>query len=107
MTRWVLVVLATGVLGALQGCQTIDTYRKCGTGCPGDADLSAKVQSQFSRYAALQPPNMIRIQTFDRVVYLTGIVNTTIVRELAGSVAADVPGVRRVVDSISLDYQGL
>lgn len=107
MNRWLSATLATGLLCALQGCATLDTYRKCGVGCPGDADLSAKVQTQFDRYAALQPPNMIRIQTFDQVVYLTGIVNTTIVRELAGSVAADVPGVRRVVDSISLDYQGL
>lgn len=91
----------------LSGCSTVETFRKCGlAGCAGDAGIRANVETQFDHYMALQPPNLIRVQTFDRVVYLTGIVSTTLVRDLAGSVAAKVPGVPRVVNSISIDYQG-
>jgi osmotically-inducible protein OsmY len=101
------VLAATVVIGALSGCSVADTYRKCGlSGCPGDADITAKVRDQLARYPALQPPNLIRVQTYDRVVYLTGTVNTPLVRDFAGSVAAQVAGVRRVVDSVSLDYGG-
>jgi osmotically-inducible protein OsmY len=103
-----LGLLTVAVLnGGVSACAVIRTYHKCGwAGCSGDADLTAKVQNQFERYAALQPPNLIRVQTYDRVVYLSGIVNTTLPRDLAASVAGRVSGVRKVVDSITLDYQG-
>lgn len=101
------LVVAISVAAILPGCSTVETFRKCGVaGCAGDAGIRAKVEAQFDLYTALQPPNLIRVQTFDRVVYLTGIVNTPLVRDLAGSVAAHVPGVPRVVNSISIDYQG-
>jgi osmotically-inducible protein OsmY len=105
--RSLFLMSAISTAAMLTGCSTVDTFRKCGVaGCPGDAGISAKVESQFDLYTALQPPNLIRVQTFDRVVYLTGIVNTTLVRDLAGSVAAQVPGVPHVINSISIDYQG-
>jgi osmotically-inducible protein OsmY len=101
------LISAIVAAATLPGCSVVETFHKCGiAGCAGDAVISARVETQFGRYTALQPPNRIRVQTFDRVVYLSGIVNTPIVRELAGSVAAQVPGVPRVVNSIGLDYQG-
>ena len=82
-------------------------YSKCGlTGCPGDARITAQVTARFKRYAELEPPNLIYVQTLDRVVYLTGQVNTEPERELAQTVAQQVPGVTRVVNSINIGYQG-
>jgi osmotically-inducible protein OsmY len=102
-----MVVVAMAAPAVLSGCATVATYRKCGlSGCPGDEDISGRVRAQFDHYTALQPPNLIRVQTLDHVVYLTGLVNTTLVRELAGSVASGVSGAPHVVNSISVDYQG-
>jgi osmotically-inducible protein OsmY len=93
---WVLVIL----LGTLGGCAA---YEKCGFGgCPGDADLSAAVESAFKGHDALQPPNLIRVQTLNRTVYLYGLVDTDIQRLMAEDLAKQVPGVTKVVNSISL-----
>jgi len=51
----------------------------------------------------LEPPNLIDVQTLDRVVYLYGLVDTDLERQLAESVARTAPGVVRVVDSIGLN----
>jgi hypothetical protein len=76
----VAVVILTANLDACA------VYRKCGlAGCPGDAQITAEV---------------------DRVVYLTGQVNTETERELAESLASRVAGVTRVVNSINMGYQG-
>ena len=82
-------------------------YRKCGfAGCPGDAQITAEVTSLFYQYPALEPPNLVSVQTLDRVVYLTGQVNTETERKLAESLASHAAGVKRVVNSINLGYQG-
>jgi osmotically-inducible protein OsmY len=82
-------------------------YRKCGlAGCLGDAQITAAVTAQFNHYPELEPPNLIYVQTLDRVVYLTGQVNTETELELAQSLALHVSGVTRVVNSISMGYQG-
>jgi osmotically-inducible protein OsmY len=82
-------------------------YRKCGfAGCPGDAKITAEVKSVFNRYPELEPPNLVYVQTLDRVVYLTGQVNTETELELAQSLASHVAGVKRVVNSINTGYQG-
>jgi len=46
------------------------------------------------------------VQTVDQVVYLNGQVDTELQRELAESLARVVPGVKRVVNSINLSYEG-
>ena len=94
-------VLAFGFLlaNALAGCAA---YEKCGfQGCPGDAKLSAEVQALIAQHPALQPPNLIYVQTLDHVVYLSGMVDTSTERLLAESIAQAAPGVRRVVNSIA------
>jgi osmotically-inducible protein OsmY len=95
------LVLALGffLANAVAGCAA---YEKCGfQGCPGDAQLSAEVQALIAQHPALQPPNLIYVQTLDHVVYLNGMVNTGAERLLAEAVARTAPGVRRVVDSIT------
>ena len=104
MRRWnpLPAVLVSLCLGAtLSACQT---YTKCGlTGCAGDADIKAAVESQLGRYAPLYT---IRVQTLDKVVYLRGQVDTDVERFLAVSVARNVQGVSDVVDSISVNNIG-
>ena len=86
---------------ALAGCAS---YENCGLGgCPGDKELTAAVESAFKDHSDLQPPNMIKIQTINHTVYLYGIVATDLQRQMAESVAQDVPGVTKVVNSISVD----
>ena len=90
----VLVIL----FGTLGGCAA---YQKCGFGgCPGDKELTAAVESAFKDHAELQPPNLIKIQTVDHTVYLYGLVDTDYQRQIAESVALQVPGVNKVVNSI-------
>ena len=99
-----IAVLALTLAGTFPGCAV---YRKCGFGgCSGDAKITAEVTELFRRYPELEPPNLIYVQTLDRVVYLTGQVNTETERDLAKSVAWEAAGVRQVVDSINLSYQG-
>ena len=95
------------VAATLPGCALHSIYEKCGfSGCPGDPQITADVRSLMSRYPSLEAPNLIRVQTLDRVVYLTGEVDTDTVRQLAESVAREAPGVTRVVDTIGLSYDG-
>ena len=92
------------VVASLPACAT---YRKCGLGgCPGDATITAAVEAQFRLHPALEPPNLIHVQTLDHVVYLTGQVETELQRSLAESLAHEVAGVTRVANSINFSYQG-
>jgi osmotically-inducible protein OsmY len=89
---------------ALSGCAT---YSKCGFhGCPGDAGLTAKVEAQLEQYPALEAPNSVRAQALDHVVYLYGLVDTDLERELAESVATSAAGGARIVDSIAVNDIG-
>jgi osmotically-inducible protein OsmY len=97
------LVLAV-ILSGLPACAV---YRKCGfAGCPGDAKVTAEVESVFGEHAALGPPNLIRVQTLDHVVYLTGEVSTDLQRSIAESFARQVPEVSKVVNSIGVTYEG-
>jgi BON domain len=82
-------------------------YRKCGyDGCPGDAQITTAVQSLLASHADLGPPNLIHVQTIDGIVYLSGEVNTDLVRQTAESVARGAAGIKRIVNSIAVTYGG-
>lgn len=99
-----VVALAVILTGALPACAV---YRKCGFGgCAGDARITAEVRALFTQHPALEPPNLIHVQTLDHVVYLTGQVDTELERSMAESVAREVAGVKRVMNSINLSYEG-
>jgi BON domain len=85
--------------GAVPGCAV---YEKCGFGCPGDAAVTVQVNTLFEQHAVLEPPNLVHVQTLDHVVYLTGLVDTDLERQIAESVALEATGVTRVVNSIGL-----
>jgi osmotically-inducible protein OsmY len=94
---WALAVI---LMGALPACAV---YRKCGfAGCPGDAKITADVRALLNQHPALEPPNLLSVQTVDHVVYLSGVVDTDLQRQMAESVALEATGVAKVVNSIGL-----
>jgi osmotically-inducible protein OsmY len=100
---WSAAILALLLSDGLTGCALSAAYAKCGLhGCPGDAAITAAVRALFDRHPALEAPNLLSVQTLDGVVYLGGILDTDMQRQLAQSVAAQPPGVVRVVNSIGL-----
>jgi osmotically-inducible protein OsmY len=102
-----VVALALGLSALLPGCAVYRAYDKCGlSGCPGDAQITTAVQGLLNQDAAMRAPNLIYVQTLDQVVYLSGQVATDLQREIAESTALQAPGVRRVVDTIGLEFQG-
>jgi len=52
--------------------------------------------------AELEAPNLLQVQTIDRVVYLSGSVATGLQRRDAEAVANQVQGVSKVVNSIAV-----
>ena len=101
------LVLALALALCLPGCTGYEAYRKCGWhGCPGDQSISAQVRSLLEQHPALGPPNHVYVQTADGVVFLSGLVATDLQRETAESVAREASGVREVVNSIALSYEG-
>jgi osmotically-inducible protein OsmY len=98
--RFFALTFAIILTGALAGCAA---YRKCGfDGCPGDAEITAEVRALFDQHPVLEPPNLLTVQTLDHVVYLYGLVDTDLEREIAESVALQAPGVAKVVNSIGI-----
>ena len=94
------MTFALVLMGMLAGCAA---YHKCGFGgCPGDARITEEVQALFGEHPALEPPNLLQVHTVDRVVYLTGVVDTDLERQMAESIARRAAGVARVVNSIGL-----
>jgi osmotically-inducible protein OsmY len=86
--------------GILSGCAVFETHAKCGFhGCPGDAQITAEIVSQFREHSDLEP-NAISVQTLDHVVYLYGLVSSSLEIATAESIARQVPGVKEVVNSV-------
>jgi osmotically-inducible protein OsmY len=99
-THLYTLALALVLTGTLPGCAA---YKKCGFGgCPGDAEITAQVRALFDQHPALKPPNQLDVQTLDHVVYLNGVVDTDLERQMAESVAHEAKGVAKVVNSIGL-----
>jgi osmotically-inducible protein OsmY len=102
-TRLPGAALAIAWLTCLPGCAVYETYEKCGfAGCPDDQRITRDVRALFTQHPALEPPNLIEVHTLNHVVYLNGLVDTDLERQIAESVAAGAAGVARVVNSIGL-----
>lgn len=94
-----LVLILSGALG---GCVLYDTYEKCGFhGCPGDAKITAQVQSRFREHSDLEQ-TAISVQTLNHVVYLSGVVSSGMEINEAEAIAREVPGVTDVINSMAL-----
>jgi osmotically-inducible protein OsmY len=94
------LTVAVILTGVLPGCAA---NPKCAAdGCQGDAKITADVQALFDLYPVLEPPNLLSVQTADRVVYLKGLVATDLQRGIAETVALRAPGVAMVVNDIAV-----
>jgi osmotically-inducible protein OsmY len=92
------LTLALAVPGLFAGCAV---ERKCGfEGCPGDAQITSKVESLFSQHPEIGTE--VNVQTLDHVVYLSGYVSAGEMRATAVDVAGTAPGVSKVVDTIAV-----
>jgi len=93
--------------GALSGCAAYAPNMACvSNGCSGDAKITADVQARLDQHPGLNPPNVVRVQTLNGVVYLTGLVDTGLERQTAKSVALQTEGVTRVVNEIAVNNGG-
>src|ERR1700723_971657 len=67
-----------------------------------DQKITADVEARFRQHPELEAPDLIDVQTINRVVYLNGTVSAGTQRTYAESVASRAPGVTKVVNSISV-----
>jgi len=99
-----LICAVTGgvfLLSSLSGCTAFQKLRQCGfSECPGDAKITADVEKRLLEHTSTAPPNEIDVNTFKRVVYLSGTVETRTVKVDAEAIARETPGVADVVNSI-------
>lgn len=101
-----LLALLVAIAASIGGCATLDTWRKCGAGCPGDAEISAAVRARLYQHTEMLAPNRVYVSTLDGIVYLSGEVVTDTQRLDAEEIARATPGVTRVVNVLSLEFQG-
>ena len=67
-----------------------------------DQKITADVETRFGQNAELEVPNLLNVQTINRVVYLNGLVSTGLQRRDAESEANQVQGIDKVVNSIAV-----
>ncbi len=97
-----LCASALALTGSLSGCTVYHTYEKCGfKGCPGDAQITAQIQSQIDQRPDLET-TAITVQTLDHTVYLYGVVSSGLEISDAEAIARSVPGVRQVINSMAI-----
>jgi BON domain len=93
-------VAALTVAVALPGCAALPHSSNPAV----DQKITADVEKRFGQHAELEAPNQLTVRTINRVVYLNGLVSTGLQRSDAESVANQVQGVDKVVDSIGVTH---
>ena len=91
-------VTAVLLAAALPGCAAFPRS----SDPPVDQKITADVEARFRQHPELEAPNLIDVQTINRVVYLNGTVSAGLQREYAESIAKQAPGVKEVIDSIGV-----
>lgn len=95
-SAFALALLLCGALGACSashGCPP--------GGCEGDAKIKQQVEAMIYENKAIQPFS-ITVQAKEGVVYLYGIVDTQLQKNVLEEETAKIPGVKRVVNSIGV-----
>jgi BON domain len=93
-------VAALTVAAALPGCAVFPRSSNAAV----DQKITADVETRFGQNAELEAPNLLNVQTINRVVYLNGLVSTGLQRRDAELVADQVQGVDKVVNSIAVAH---
>jgi len=70
-----------------------------------DAKITADAQARLDLMADLGPPGSIRVQTWDDVVFLNGVVDGGLAKRNAEATVREVPGVQQVVDDIDVAHK--
>jgi hypothetical protein len=86
------------VVAALPGCAAFPQSSDRAV----DQKITADVEARFKQHPELEAPDLIDVQTINRVVYLNGTVSAGLQRDYAEAVAGRAPGVTKVVNSISV-----
>jgi len=81
------------------------TLGGCVTNHPQDAAITAEVKALLEQHPELRAPNVVYVQTINRVVYLTGQVTTGLQRQTAEAAARRATGIKAVVDNIGIAYR--
>ena len=68
-----------------------------------DARITADVMGVIAQHRDLGPPNQIYVDTREHVVYLSGVVITSLIADNAEDIARQIPGVTRVVSTMGVD----
>jgi osmotically-inducible protein OsmY len=98
ISRRTFNVMAVILAATLPGCAAFPQ-----TAHPAvDQKITADVEARFRQHAELEAPDLIDVQTINRVVYLNGTVSAGLQREYAESIAKQAPGVKEVIDSIGV-----
>jgi osmotically-inducible protein OsmY len=76
---------------------------KCAAGaCQGDEAITANVKAALKQHSELNTSGELGVQTRNRVVYLSGSVDTGLEKNIAETTAKAVANVDRVVNAISV-----
>ena len=96
-----MVINAVLILGAaLPACA--DNFSPSINMATEDSEITAAVKSAIARHPDLGGSNQIYVATRDGVVYLSGVVGSALAIEDAEDLARQVPGVDKVVNSVSV-----
>ena len=88
-----LLVAAVSACSVVEGKQTGEEYAD-------DAGITTKVKTQLASDVGLTPANQISVETSNRVVQLSGFVDSAAHKAQAESVARGVEGVESVKNDI-------
>ena len=104
MTKWRYFAVTSAAL-ILSGTLTAwaDTQNSSIVRSLDDVRITADVMGVIAQRRNLGPPNQIYVDTRDHVVYLSGVVISSLIEDNAKDVARQVPGVTRVVSTIGVD----
>jgi osmotically-inducible protein OsmY len=101
MKRWMFCVTMT-LAALVSACATDEPQKPCtGDACVSDAEITSVVESSLHERSELTDWT-IEVQTIHGIVYLHGLVDTSVQRDLVETIARETHGVKGVENSIEL-----
>ena len=95
------IASAALVVGALSACTVVEG-KQSGDEYMDDAGITTKVKTQLASDVGLTPANQIHVETSNRVVQLSGFVDSAEARSRAEQLARDMDGVKPVRNSLQV-----
>ena len=98
------IASAVLLVGALSACSVV-SGRETGDEYVDDATITTKVKTQLASDVGLTPANQIHVETNQRVVQLSGFVDSAAHKAEAESIARNIEGVDSVRNDIIVQQQ--